>query len=45
MAIRHTKKAINQYVKWMMNHVFGYSLILEYQCGMRMFSQLPDKEE
>lgn len=39
MAIRCTKKAINQYVKWMMNQVFDYSLVLEYQCGMRAFAQ------
>jgi enoyl-CoA hydratase len=39
MAIKFTKKAVNQYVKWMMNQVFDYSLVLEYQCAMNMFSQ------
>lgn len=39
MAIQFTKKAVNQYVKWMLNQVFDYSLILEYQCAMRAFSQ------
>ena len=39
MAIQYTKKAINQYVKWMLNQVFDYSLILEYICGMKMFPQ------
>ena len=39
MAIRFTKKAVNQYVKWMMNQVFDYSLVLEYQCAMNMFSR------
>jgi len=39
MAIRFTKKAVNQYIKWMMNQVFDYSLVLEYQCAMNVFSQ------
>ncbi len=39
MAIRFTKKAVNQYVKWMVNQVFDYSLVLEYQCAMRVFSR------
>jgi len=39
MAIRFTKKAVNQYLKWMLNQVFDYSLVLEYQCAMRMFPQ------
>jgi enoyl-CoA hydratase len=39
MAIRSTKKAVNQYVKWMMNQVFDYSLLLEYQCAMRVFNR------
>ncbi|RJP70604.1 MAG: enoyl-CoA hydratase [Candidatus Abyssobacteria bacterium SURF_17] len=38
-AIRCTKKAVNQYVKWMLNQVFDYSLALEYQCGLRLFPQ------
>jgi enoyl-CoA hydratase len=38
-AIQCTKKAVNQYVKWMMNQVFDYSLVLEYQCMMKMFGQ------
>ena len=38
MAIRSTKKAVNQYVKWMLNQVFDYSLVLEYQCAMNMVS-------
>lgn len=39
MAIQFTKKAVNQYVKWMLNQVFDYSLALEYQCAMRAFAQ------
>jgi hypothetical protein len=39
MAIRFTKKAVNQYIKWMVNQVFDYSLLLEYQCAMRVFSR------
>lgn len=31
-AIRSTKKAVNLYVKWMLNQVFDYSLQMEYQC-------------
>jgi enoyl-CoA hydratase len=36
LAIQNTKKAVNQYVKWMLNQVFDYSLLLEYQCMMNM---------
>jgi enoyl-CoA hydratase len=39
MAIRFTKKAVNQYIKWMLNQVFDYSLVLEYQCAMKLFPQ------
>lgn len=39
MAIQNTKKAVNQYVKWMLNQVFDYSLLLEYQCAMSLFPQ------
>ncbi len=39
LAIRYTKKAVNQYVKWMLNQVFDYSLALEYQCALRAFAQ------
>ena len=39
MAIQFTKKAVNQYVKWMLNQVFDYSLVLEYRCAMRAFGQ------
>ena len=39
MAIQFTKKAINQYIKWMVNQVFDYSLLLEYQCAMRGFNR------
>ena len=39
MAIQNTKKAVNQYVKWMLNQVFDYSLLLEYQCAMNLFQQ------
>jgi enoyl-CoA hydratase len=38
-AIRCTKKAVNQYVKWMLNQVFDYSLVLEYQCALKLFPQ------
>ncbi len=31
-AVRSTKKAINLYLKWMLNQVFDYSLQMEYQC-------------
>lgn len=30
-AIKATKKAVNLYLKWMLNQVFDYSLTLEYQ--------------
>lgn len=36
LAIRSTKKAVNLYIKWMLNHVFDYSLQLEYQCLSNM---------
>jgi enoyl-CoA hydratase len=39
MAIRSTKKAVNLYIKWMVNQVFDYSLLLEYQCAMRVWSR------
>lgn len=35
-AIRSTKKAVNLYVKWMVNQVFDYSLQMEYQCLSNM---------
>lgn len=35
-AIRSTKKAVNLYVKWMLNQVFDYSLQMEYQCLSNM---------
>jgi enoyl-CoA hydratase len=35
-AIRSTKKAVNLYVKWMLNQVFDYSLQMEYQCLSKM---------
>ena len=34
MAIRSTKKAVNLYMKWMLNQVFDYSCTMEYQCAM-----------
>ena len=39
MAIKFTKRAINQYIKWMVNQVFEYSLLLEYQCATRAFNR------
>ncbi|GAB4341394.1 MAG: hypothetical protein Kow0099_18080 [Candidatus Abyssubacteria bacterium] len=39
LAIRSRKKAVNQYVKWMLNQVFDYSLALEYQCALRAFAR------
>jgi enoyl-CoA hydratase len=39
MAIQFTKKAVNQYVKWMLNQVFDYSLVLEYQCAMNILTR------
>jgi enoyl-CoA hydratase len=39
MAIRSTKKAVNLYIKWMLNQVFDYSCAMEYQCAMTVFKQ------
>lgn len=39
MAIRSTKKAVNLYIKWMLNQVFDYSCAMEYQCAMDVFSK------
>lgn len=36
-AIRTTKKAVNQYVKWMVNQVFDYGLAMEYSILMSVF--------
>jgi len=36
MAVRSTKKAVNLYLKWMLNQVFDYSLQMEYQCMSNM---------
>jgi enoyl-CoA hydratase len=36
MAIQATKKAVNLYLKWMLNQVFDYSCVLEYQCAMNL---------
>lgn len=35
-AIRSTKKAVNLYIKWMLNQVFDYSCVMEYQCAMEI---------
>jgi len=37
LAIKSTKKAVNLYIKWMLNQVFDYSCTMEYQCAMRGF--------
>lgn len=37
-AIRSTKKAVNLYLKWMLNQVFDYSLQMEYACLSNMMS-------
>ena len=39
MAIQSTKKAVNLYVKWMLNQVFDYSCALEYQCGLNLLAK------
>ena len=39
MAIRSTKKAVNLYIKWMLNQVFDYSCSMEYQCAMEVFGK------
>lgn len=39
MAIKFTKKAVNLYIKWMLNQVFDYSCALEYQCGLKVFGK------
>ncbi|MCP4628910.1 MAG: enoyl-CoA hydratase/isomerase family protein [bacterium] len=36
MAIRTTKKAVNLYVKWMLNQVFDYSCTMEEMCVRKM---------
>ena len=39
MAIRTTKKAVNLYLKWMLNQVFDYSSVMEYQCAMESWTK------
>ena len=39
MAIRSTKKAVNLYIRWMLNQVFDYSCAMEYQCAMDVFKK------
>lgn len=36
MAIQSTKKAVNLYLKWMLNQVFDYACTMEYQCAMNL---------
>jgi len=38
-AIRTTKKAVNLYLKWMLNQVFDYSCTMEYQCAMDVWKK------
>ncbi|MBU0991589.1 MAG: enoyl-CoA hydratase/isomerase family protein [Proteobacteria bacterium] len=38
MAIQSTKKAVNLYIKWMLNQVFDYSCTMEYQCAMNVLN-------
>lgn len=37
-AIRTTKKALNLYIKWMLNQVFDYSCTAEYQCAREILN-------
>jgi len=39
MAIKSTKKAVNLYLKWMLNQVFDYSCLQEHRCLDEMFRQ------
>jgi len=39
LAIRTTKKAVNLYIKWMLNQVFDYSSVMEYQCAMEAWTK------
>ena len=39
LAIRTTKKAVNLYLKWMLNQVFDYSSVMEYQCAMESWTK------
>lgn len=39
MAIQGTKKAVNLYIKWMLNQVFDYSLTLERQCVRNIYGK------
>jgi enoyl-CoA hydratase len=39
MAIRSTKRAVNLYVRWMLNQVFDYSCAMEYRCAMDVFGK------
>ncbi|MBU2548942.1 MAG: enoyl-CoA hydratase/isomerase family protein [Proteobacteria bacterium] len=39
MAIQASKKAVNLYLRWMLNQVFDYSCALEYQCALNMASK------
>lgn len=38
-AIRSTKKAVNLYLRWMLNQVFDYSCTMEYQCAMDVWGK------
>jgi enoyl-CoA hydratase len=44
MAIRSTKKAVNLYIKWMLNQVFDYSCAMEHQCARQAVSFFQRKE-
>lgn len=37
MAIQASKKAVNLYLKWMLNQVFDYSCTMEYITGLNLF--------
>jgi len=37
MAIQASKKAVNLYIKWMLNQVFDYSCTMEYLTGLTVF--------
>ena len=39
LAVRSTKKAVNVYLRWMLNQVFDYSCAMEYQCGQKLLKQ------
>lgn len=45
LAVRSTKKAVNVYLRWMLNQVFDYSCAMEYQCAQKLLHQAEKLED